>query len=93
MLRKVLIHGLFLILPFALYWLWLWYQRCRARAAGTGELPSWGDAPLGWLSTAGLVLLIISFVVMSQLGRYDPGGTYTPPSLGEDGEIVPAETK
>jgi uncharacterized iron-regulated membrane protein len=93
MLRKLVIHGFFLVLPFALYGVWLWVQRRRAKAAGAVEAPKWADAPLAWLSTVGLVLLILSFIVMSQLGRFEPGGTYTPPRLGEDGEIIPAETK
>ena len=93
MLRKIVIHGFFLVLPFALYGVWLLYRRRRAKAAGGVEAPKWADAPLAWLSMAGLVLLILSFIVMSQLSRFDPGGAYAPPRLGEDGEIIPAETK
>ncbi len=95
MVKKILLHGFFLVLPFMLYALWFWYQKRRARNSIGNHIhsPRWGDAPLGWLSAAGLVLLVVSMIVMTQIGRYDPGGTYTSPRLGDDGEIIPAETK
>ncbi len=93
MLRKILLHGLFFALPFIVYALWFWYERRRARLMGTAGAVSWRDAPLVWLTTAGLVLMIISFFAVSQVGRFEPGGTYTAPRLGEDGEVIPAETE
>lgn len=88
MLRKILFHGIPLLLPFLVYGLWMY--RVRRKRAATGGL--WDDAPLTWLLIAGFALMIGSLFAVGFLSGDDPVGTYVPPRV-VDGVIVPGQMK
>ena len=90
MALKILRLVLLFLAPFLAYAIWLAVARRRARAHA-GD-PSWTDAPLLWLTAAGLVLVIASFVATALLSGEEAGGTYIPPRV-IDGELVPAEVR
>ena len=76
------------LLPFAVYAAWVLLTRRTAAAGGSW----WQATPVAWLSLAGLVLIVMSFVALALFTGHEPGGTYVPPRyIG--GEIVPAETR
>ena len=90
MALKILRIALLFLAPFVAYALWLAVARRRARAhAGDA---SWSDAPLLWLTAAGLVLVIAGFVFTALISGEEAGGTYIPPRI-IDGELVPAEVR
>ena len=78
---------LLLLMPFALYALYLWLVR-RKQASD----PTWREAPWAWLTVAGLMLVIISFLVLGSVGGDPIGGTYSP-ARTIDGKIVPGDVK
>jgi hypothetical protein len=53
---------------------------------------SWTGSRVAWLLIAALVLMIGSFVVLSQWSGAPPGSTYVP-AHQEDGRFVPGQTK
>ena len=88
---KLLRLALLFLAPFILYGGWLMIARRRAKS----HPPGWNDAPLMWLSTAGLVLVIGGLIWTAVLSGEDRDGTYVPARVinGEliPGEIVPAD--
>ena len=54
MIRRILIYGLLLALPFILYWAWMAFVRRRQAEAGG----VWNDAPLTWLLISGILLVL-----------------------------------
>ena len=63
---KLLRLALLFLAPFILYGGWLAIARRRAK----GHPPGWNDAPLMWLSTAGLVLVIpVGFACIGRFVR------------------------
>jgi hypothetical protein len=84
MLRKILFHGIPLLLPFLVYGTWMYMV--RRKRDETGGL--WDDAPWTWLLIGGFVLMIASLFAVGMLSGDDPDGTYVPPHV-VDGTIVP----
>ena len=87
MIRPVLTEVALFAAPFLAYALFLWATR-----AGVLHPASWTASRVAWLVIAALVLMIGSFVVLSQWGGAPPGSTYVPAHL-EDGRFVPGQTK
>lgn len=81
---RVLVHGFVLILPFLLYGLYLWQVK-RAGKDGPEATPWF------WLSVAGLVLMILSFVAYGVMGEHGDGDYV--PARWQDGQIVPGDVK
>ncbi|HIF08647.1 MAG TPA: hypothetical protein EYQ81_01540 [Sneathiellales bacterium] len=88
MLRKLLFHGIPLILPFLMYGLWVYTVRRKKDASGG----LWDDTPWTWLVAAGFGLMITSLIAVGLLAGDDPGGTYVPPHV-VDGVIVPGQVE
>lgn len=82
MVARFLVHVLPALLPFALYGLYLWHVK---RAGRDGP----ETTPWFWLSAAGLVLMIASFLVYG-LFFEEEIGQYVPARL-EDGRVVPGQ--
>jgi hypothetical protein len=87
MIRPVLIEVALFAAPFVAYALFLWATR-----AGVLHPASWTGSRVAWLLIAALVLMIGSFVVLSQWSGAPPGSTYVP-AHQEDGRFVPGQTK
>jgi hypothetical protein len=83
---KLLRLGLLFIAPFVVYGGWLAIARRRAK----DHPPGWDDAPLIWLSTSGLALVIGGLIWTAVLSGEDRDGTYVPARF-IDGELVPGE--
>jgi hypothetical protein len=87
MIRPVLTEVALFLAPFAIYVIFL-----LATRAGVLHPDSWSLPRLAWLVIAALVLMIGSFLVLSQFSGAPPGSTYVPAHI-EDGHFVPGETK
>lgn len=87
MIRPVFTEIVMFLTPFALYAIFL-----VATKNGVLERSSWGPRILLWLCGAGLALMIVSFVVLSQFSGAPPGSTYEPAHV-EDGKFVPGRTR
>lgn len=87
MIRPVLLEVLLFVAPFAVYAVFLWATR-----AGVLHPKSWPLQRVIVLAIAALVLMIVSFVVMSQFGGAPPGSTYVPAHI-DDGKFVPGVTR
>jgi fatty acid desaturase len=87
MIRPVLTEIALFLAPFLIYAAFLW-----ATQAGVLHPNSWSLPRVAWLVIAALVLMIGSFVVLTQWGGSPPGSTYVPAHI-EDGQFVPGETK
>ena len=82
--RLLLTEVLLFALPFVAFGVWVYFRR-PPEAAGK---PLFEDAPTFWLSVAGLVIVILGFLVLGTTERRQPDGLYVPSHV-EDGEIVP----
>ena len=87
MIRPVLTEFALFLAPFAIYAIYLWGTR-----AGVLHPESWPLSTLMLLTTAALVLMAGSFIVLAQWGGDPPGSTYIPAHI-EDGRLVPGTTK
>jgi hypothetical protein len=87
MVRPFLTEIALFLAPFVVYVIFL-----AATRAGVLHPDSWSIARVSWLVIAALVLMIGSFLVLSQFGGAPPGSTYVPAHI-EDGHFVPGETK
>ena len=85
MAGRIAFDLLLFLLPFLLYGIYIWYARWRLE-----HDPKWRDAPLAWLTMAGLGLVLISFVAWRLLEPANRDGTYVPARI-ENGKIVPGE--
>lgn len=63
-----------------------------APAARARERPGWRDAPLVWLTAAGLGLVLLGFIVAAIFDGFDADCTYIPSRM-VDGQLVPAELR
>jgi hypothetical protein len=81
-------YALLFLLPFIGYAIWLAVARRRMR--GHENEPGWRDAPLVWLTAAGLGLVLIGFLTAALLDGGRPDCRYVPSRM-VDGQIVPAE--
>ena len=87
MIRPVLTEFALFLAPFAIYAIFL-----MATRAGVLHPDSWSMPRVASLVIVALVLMIGSFLVLSQFGGAPPGSTYVPAHI-EDGHFVPGETK
>ncbi len=81
-------YVLLFLLPFVAYAIWLAIARRRLR--GHENEPGWRDAPLVWLTAAGLVLVLGGFVVAAIYDGADAGCAYVPSRM-VDGQLIPAQ--
>jgi heme A synthase len=84
MILKLLRITLLFLAPFLLYAVWIILARRFAKTKG----PNWNDAPMTWLTVAGLVLVIAGFVATGLMTGEDATGTYVPPRV-IDGVVLP----
>lgn len=84
MLRIALIDILLFLLPFAIYGVYM------VSIKGVAPATLWQGAPVFWLLTAGVGLLLVVMAMVIQFSGGKPGGVYHPPSL-ENGVIRPGE--
>ncbi|MEE8272046.1 MAG: DUF6111 family protein [Alphaproteobacteria bacterium] len=84
---RTLIHFLPALLPAAVYFAWVFLRRRQAVATGVVP-PWWRDAPVIWLSAAGVALLALSLGLWAVLGGAPAGIQYVPPRY-EEGVMVP----
>ena len=79
-MSRFIVHLLPFLLPFLLYGLYLWHAKRTGRDGPEAT-------PWFWLAGAGLLLVILGFVVWGGFFLNEPG-SYTPARF-EDGRIVP----
>ena len=84
MIRRLLFDVVLFLLPFFLYGI---YWRTIGIAASQGKKRV---HPWTYLTAAGLLLVILSFVWWGLMSGDTTAGTYIPPHL-EDGEVVPGQ--
>jgi hypothetical protein len=87
MIRPIFTEVALFVLPFAVYALYLLVTR-----AEVFDPEEWGLKTLTWLTGAGLVLMVASFVLLAQFSGAPPGSTYVPAHV-EDGRLVPGTTQ
>lgn len=86
-MRQLLLVGLPLLLPFAIYA--LWFERARTVALRQGLAgPRLQDAPLVVLTGCGVVLAVIFLFGFWLFEEQEKNGTYVPPRV-IDGQVVP----
>lgn len=88
MIGNTLRYVLLFLLPFLAYGGWLLIARRRAR--GHENDPGWRDAPLLWLTSVGLVLVLAGFIAAAVFDGDDNDCQYVPSRI-VDGQIVPGE--
>ena len=82
MARVILTHMFLFLLPFLSYALWLWMRK-RVQTA-----EDWKNGPMGWLSLAGIILVLIGLAVFASFDKA-PEGTEYIPSRMENGVFIP----
>ena len=82
MLRIALIDIFLFLLPFLIYGAYMVVVK------GVAPNKLWQNAPILWLLTAAIGLLLVVTATLIQFSGGKPGGTYRPPSL-ENGVIKP----
>ena len=87
MIRPVFTEVALFLAPFIVYAVFLWATR-----AGVLHPDSWTLSRIGWLVIASFVLMIGSFIVLSQWSGSPPGSVYVPAHT-EGGKFVPGETR
>jgi hypothetical protein len=80
-LRLALIEIALFLTPFAIYAAWLWFTR------GSAARSNWTSGPVYVSALAGLVLMVVGFVLLASLGESERG-TYRPAEV-RDGVLVP----
>ncbi len=84
MFRIALIDIFLFLLPFLIYGAYM------VTVKGVAPENLWQNAPVFWLLTAAIGLLLVVMAMLIQFSGGKPGGTYHPPSL-ENGVIKPGE--
>ena len=84
MFRIALIDIFLFLLPFLIYGAYM------VTVKGVAPEKLWQNAPVFWLLTAAIGLLLVVMAMLIQFSGGKPGGTYHPPSL-ENGVIKPGE--
>ena len=87
MIRVILVNLLFLLLPSLLYFAYVYYRRRE-----NPNEPIRGDAPIFWLITAGVVMMMISIVLFGHWHGGEPGKRYVPPQF-KDGVVIPGHVE
>ena len=82
MLRVILADIILFLLPFLAYGFWLWLNN----KAHVSE--HWRNGPMGWLTLAGIALMVVSFVIFASLKQAPEGAEYRPAHM-ENGVYVP----
>ena len=80
MIKKIILL-LAIVGPFGLYFLYYWLLRLKNK-----------KIPIGKLTIASIILLIIALGFLRIEGGFDPNTKYSPAKY-EDGELKPAENK
>jgi hypothetical protein len=83
MIRIILVNLLFLLLPLIIYFAYVFLR--QGAAPDDGILT---NAPIFWLLSAGVGLMIIAIVVLGRWEGEPPGRTYVPPQV-RDGVVIP----
>jgi Family of unknown function (DUF6111) len=81
--RLVAFDALFFLLPFAVYALWLMITR-----GSLSNIADWQAKTIAWLAAGGAALMIVVILVFIHFQGSPIDGTYIPPHLDEDGNIV-----
>ncbi len=84
MIRIVLENLILLLLPTVVYFAYLYLTAGPDNA----KTKMRNDAPLIWLFTAGVILVIVTLAFFASTDGGTPGQKYVPP-VYEDGKIVP----
>ena len=82
MLRVILWQILLFLLPFFGYALWLWLNK----KAHVSE--HWRNGPMGWLTLAGVALVVVGLIVFATDRQAPEGKEYRPAEM-RDGVFVP----
>lgn len=79
-MSRIIVNILPVLLPFLIYGLYLWHAKRTGQAHPE-------RTPWFWLAVAGIILVILAFIVSGLVGESGPGN-YSPAHL-EGGRIVP----
>ncbi len=72
MLKKLLTVVLPIALPFIVWAIYVWAARWKEAKREAGEaLPSWANAPWGWLILSGVLLTVVTLVAARFLADGD----------------------
>jgi hypothetical protein len=88
MVRPVLTELVLFLTPFGLYALFLW----ATKRGGVLDAANWPMPRVLWLVVASFLMVIVGFILLSEMGGSPPHSTYTPAHI-EDGKLVPGQAK
>jgi flagellar biosynthesis/type III secretory pathway M-ring protein FliF/YscJ len=75
-MRIVLLVLVLVTAPTAAFFLWAWGVKIKRERKLAGTLPEWQDLPLTWLGIAGLICVIVGFIVMFFTQNQGYGGLF-----------------
>ncbi|SJZ89556.1 hypothetical protein SAMN02745126_02756 [Enhydrobacter aerosaccus] len=78
MIRLLLLVIVLVSAPTAAFFLWAWAVKIKQERKLAGTLPEWQDLPFTWLAIAGLVCVIVGFLVMFFTQNQGYGGLFAP---------------
>ena len=87
MIRVILVNLLLVLFPALLYFSYVYLRR---RGGQGTEIV--GDAPIFWLLSAGVALMLASLVFFGHWEGGAPGKRYVPPRI-QDGVVVPGHVE
>jgi hypothetical protein len=87
MIRVVLVNLVFLFFPALLYFAYVYLRR---RDKPDEEILS--NAPIFWLFSAGVAMMLASIVIFGHWEGGEPGKRYVPPQF-KDGVIIPGHVE
>jgi hypothetical protein len=76
-MRIVLLVIVLVMAPTAAFFLWAWAVKIKEERKLAGTLPQWQELPITWLAIAGLVSMIVGFVVMFFTQSQGYGGLFS----------------
>ncbi|BAT58913.1 hypothetical protein GJW-30_1_01441 [Variibacter gotjawalensis] len=85
MIRPLLTEISLFVAPFLLYAAFL-----IATRVSVNDPNAWTWKVIGWLSLAGLILVIFSFIILATFSGVPSGSNYRPAHM-ENGKLVPGE--
>lgn len=83
MIRLVAFDALFFLLPFAVYALWLLFTR-----GSLSNIADWQAKTIAALAAGGAALMFVVILVFIQFQGSPTDGTYIPPYIDEEGNII-----
>ena len=83
MARLLAFDAVFFLIPFAVYALWLLITR-----GSLSNIADWQARTIAWLAGGGAAVVVVVLVVFIQFQASPTTGTYIPPHLDENGNIV-----